>query len=150
MEDNHSWTLSLSITGLVCLVFLLHGILMSLSNHKAFIVFHVSVPLIWTWYTADLLPGTVFSDTSSVGMSQCILTDRQTGWGLRLWFNCCFSPNSEVWVGVAFVFPLHISCKSMSPTCPECRLLQMIPCITKHWIEKMARKWPILQLIHLM
>lgn len=43
---------------------------------KAFIMFHVSAPLIWTWYTADLLLGIVSSDTSLVGMSQCILTDR--------------------------------------------------------------------------
>lgn len=70
----HSWTRLFAS--------LLQRILMLVSHHKAFISFHISAPLTWTWCTADLLPGSVFSDLSLVGMSQCFLTDRfAEGWG---------------------------------------------------------------------
>lgn len=144
LEDNHSWTLSLSITGLVCLVFLQHSILMLLSNHKAFIVFHVSAPLIWTWYTADLLPGTVFSDTTSVGVNASWQTVGLRG--IRLWFNCCFlfcfffAGEFQLVRLLFFHFTSHVS--RCHPPAPSGKPSQVIPCVTKHWIEEMACKRP--------
>ncbi len=80
LEDNHSEIITLHRwAGLFAS--LLRSVLMLASTHKAFISLHVSALLTWTWCTADLLPGTVFSDTSLAGMSQCILTDRFVeGW----------------------------------------------------------------------
>lgn len=123
LEDNHTLTrLLLYITWLVCLLFCYIVLLMLVWNHKAFISFHVSAPLIWAWYTADLLPGTVFSDTSLVGMSQCVLTDRYAeGWDCDA--TAVFLSTVGVWVGVAFVLPVHISYKSMSRTCPSVQAL---------------------------
>lgn len=108
---------------------------MLISNHKAFTLSHISAPLIWTWCTADLLLGTVFSDTSLVGKSQCILTDMYAvGWDC--YATVVFPFTVEVWV--AFVLPVHISCKSMSSTCPQDGPLQMIPHIKKDLLENMA------------
>lgn len=137
LGDNHSLTkLSLYIAALVCLL-----------------VCHI---VYWCWYQTIKLSYCFTSQHCSYehdiqltfywalfSLTRVWLAGLNASWQTGLLGAVTpllfFSFNSAVYVGVAFVLPVQIWCKSMSPTCPGCGPLQMIPHITKDSFENMAR-----------